>query len=284
MKAKKLKKKDNKMSKPKTYVTLILDQSGSMFGTKAEAVQGYNEQVQQMKINSKEQDIFCSLITFNGDVFEHQWCVPADELNEASAEDYLTEGSTAMHDAIGYAISKLKKTTEADENTAYLMVIVSDGAENASKHYKNRINGLIKECQDTGKWTFTYMGCDKKEIEKVAAETNIPIANMALWSNASSEMATRGMQRNRKCLDGYYKCRTEGLVASSNVYSADSACLADFTKEDSGALPNVGVVGNVDLSVNHLMNAPQSLNVHVGSTTVGTVSPFSNYNAVNLKV
>ena len=191
------KKKEIKMAKPKTYVTMILDQSGSMCGTKAQAVQGYNEQVQQMKLNSKEQDIFCSLITFNGNVFEHLWCEPAEKLTEAAADDYNTSGTTAMRDAVGYAIEKLQRTTDSKEDVAYLVVIISDGEENASRHYSVEALRELKDSVDkTGKWTFTYMGCNDKYLKKVAQEMNIPISNVAKWSNATPELAGHGQHMN----------------------------------------------------------------------------------------
>jgi uncharacterized protein YegL len=282
------KKKDKKMARQKTYVALVLDQSGSMSTRKAEAAQGYNEQVQQMKINSKDQDIFCSLITFNGDVFEHKWCEKAEDMVEATAEDYETNGSTAMHDAIAYTIEKLKKTTEADDNTAYLVVVISDGDENASRHYKDPalLRKLIEGCQKTGKWTFTYMGCDAAYLQKVAEETAIPLANMAMWSTATPELATRGLHLNSARVGGYYKCRAGGATASANVYSDKSCVLADFTAEDHSA-DLISAGGAVDMSVKAadiLKNANPPLNVNVNVGTGAGTSPFSNYNPVDWKI
>jgi hypothetical protein len=259
-----------------------------MCGTKAQAVQGYNEQVQQMKLNAKNQDIFCSLVTFNGEVFEHQWCEEASKLNEATAEDYLTEGSTAMRDAIGYTVEKLMKTTDTkDENTAYLVVVISDGEENASRHHTaDSLRELIEPAQKSGKWTFTYMGCDAMYLKKVAQETSIPVANMAMWSNATPELATRGMVRNRKCLDGYYDSRKVGCTASANVYSADSCCLADFTTEDSSvddAVNKILLNNNPPLNPNVNLTVDQNvLNVNNLAQCGGT-SPFNNYAPVSWK-
>lgn len=266
------KKKEVKMSKPKTYVVMILDQSGSMGGTKAQAVQGYNEQVQQMKLNSKDQDIFCSLITFNGEVFEHLWCEPADKLTEATTEDYKTEGSTAMRDAVGYAIEKLQRTTDSKEDVAYLVVIVSDGEENASKHYSiEALNELKASAEKTGKWTFTYMGCNERYLKKISQEMNIPISNMALWSNATPALAAQGMLRSCKKVDHYYKSRAVGQVQNSNVYSDDVVCLADFTEESpEDDLVNKMLGGIVPLT------PPLNLTV-----TCGGSSPFKNYAPVS---
>ena len=167
-----------------TYVAIVLDKSGSMASTKDQTIQGYNEQVQQIRKNAKDQKTFVSLVTFSSDVYEHLWNEPAEQLQEASAEDYIPDGTTAMRDAIGYTVQKLTKTAEKDANNAFLVIIISDGAENSSQHVtKPALKELVEGRQAQGNWTFTYMGCSEDEVRRVAQETAIPIANMAVWEN-----------------------------------------------------------------------------------------------------
>ena len=99
-----------------THVAILLDKSGSMAKTKEQAIVGFNEQIQQIKENAKDQDIRTYLITFNASVFEHVWGEPAEKLTEASAEDYIPSGGTAMRDAIGYTLQKLLDTTDPKES------------------------------------------------------------------------------------------------------------------------------------------------------------------------
>lgn len=278
------------MAKPKTYVAIILDQSGSMCDTKAEAVRGYNEQVQQMKLNSKEQDIFCSLVTFNGEVFEHLWCEPAEKLTEASPDDYITEGSTAMRDAIGYTIDKLKKTTNDKEDVAYLVVVISDGVENASRHFTKNSLRALRNSVDKTKWTFTYMGCDDETLHQVAEELDIPISNVAKWSNATPELAGRGQHLNAVKMRGYYGNRAKGMTAQACVMSDSADKLADFTEDIGEAhdavLPDAfkGIVGTPTWASPLPLNTVQNINVlddgHKTVCNTGT-SPFKNYSAVN---
>lgn len=280
----KTKKKKETNMKPKTYVTIILDQSGSMGGTKAQAIQGYNEQVQQMKLNSKDQDIFCSLITFNGEVFEHLWCEPADKLTEATTEDYKTEGSTAMRDAIGYAIEKLQKTVDNSGDIAHLVVIVSDGEENASHHYSVEALSELKSAVDkTGKWTFTYMGCDERYLKKVAQQLNIPISNVAKWSNSSPELAIRGMHQNCTKQKAYYRGRAKGITQQANVYSDDICCLADFTSEESSENAVDNVLGAGIIPGTPTWGTPTNLNIldDGHKVTCNGSSPFKNYAPVS---
>lgn len=281
--------------KPVTHTVLVLDQSGSMEETRAAAVQNYNEQIQQAKLNSKDQDIFCSLVTFNGEVFEHVWAEPAEKLNEATEADYVTEGATAMRDAIGYTVKKLLETTDHnDKNVSYLVVIVSDGKENSSKHFKqlsdydirngkkDELKSMMEEVQKTKRWTFTYMGCDDAYIKQVSEETAIPIANCAKWSNATPAMARKGLYQNRAKLEKFYACRAEGETSSEHVYS-DAICSADFTADElveSG--PVGGIVMNPAWSINNGINTLKiDSNVNIANSS--SAQPFTNRSPVSWK-
>jgi uncharacterized protein YegL len=228
---------DNKF---KTYVAFILDQSGSMQGTKSQTIQSFNEYVQQTKHNSETQDIYCSLITFCGHVIEHAWCQPAHSIQELNEETYKPNGSTAMRDAIGYTIKKLTDSTDQkDEDAAFLVIIISDGEENASNNYsKETLKQMISSLQETNKWTFTYMGCSEDYLEEVAKETNIPITNMASWNNSTDNATKFGMQKGLEKVGTYYKAREKGDTILSNFYSDTNKC-AKFELEIEEVIPKV---------------------------------------------
>lgn len=230
--------------KPITYTVIILDQSGSMDSIRSEAVMAYNEQVQQAKINARDQEIYCSLLTFNGDVYEHLWNIAAADLKESTDQDYICDGGTALNDAIGYAIDKLLKTTNhEDENVSYLVQVVTDGQENQSRHFAptteykgnengmmlpvqvNRLRDLIAKVQATGRWTFSFMGCSKDYLQALAEQTSVPISNMAAWApnNLQAAALTAGSATN-----AFYRSRSAGATASANYLSATTDTCADL--------------------------------------------------------
>lgn len=218
------------MSKPKTQVAIILDRSGSMSSIRQQAVQNYNEQIQQMKENSKDQDIFCSLVTFNGNVFEHIWQKKAEELEEADENSFIPGGSTALWDGMGFTIQKLLDTTEDDENTAYLVIVISDGEENQSKNYNSAsIKALIEKCQATNRWTFSYMGCSEEYLHKIAEQTSIPISNMAQWSNKSAEAMQFATASSLTRNSHYYGERARGRITTSCLMSDSASAPANYT-------------------------------------------------------
>lgn len=223
------------MTKPVTHVAIVLDRSGSMASTKQQAIQGYNEQVQQMKLHSKTQDIFCSFVSFNGQVFDHHWDAPANSLHELSESGYCPDGSTALRDAIGYTVKKLLECKDATlDNVAFLVVVVSDGEENSSQHISpGELRELIDSTQKTGRWTYTYMGCSESGMRTLAIDTNIPISNMAVWSNATPQLATAGFMRSTERLDHYYAARASNDVVAACLYSDDKNAVANWQNPDS---------------------------------------------------
>lgn len=281
------------MSKPVTHVAIVLDRSGSMASIKQQAIQNYNEQIQQMKENSKDQDIFTYLVTFNGNVVEHLWGVKAENLEEADQSSYRPDGATALYDAVGFTINKLKETTKEGENVAYLMVIISDGEENSSAHYsQSSIKEMIEAAQKTGKWTFSYMGCSKEYLERVSRETSIPLANMGVWSNENAQIAKKSLTASNNMRGAYFSARGQGVCSTSNLYSDDDSQCADFTEGDLNQVDHVNqVLDQVAqiqsaAAVNHAVKGKRHLrssSLHVAPSIQSTAGKdiFSNGNAVS---
>jgi len=207
-----------------THIAIVLDRSGSMWKTKDSTVRGYNEQVQQIKEDSQDEnhDIFASLVTFNGNVTEHLWNVPADKLEEANEADFIPTGGTAMRDAIGHTVKKLLETTDSNnENVSYLICVISDGEENSSKHFdKDHLRELLESVQNTGRWTINYMGCDEQYLRKVAKETAVPVSNCAIWANDTSANTEFAFKETKGKLNKFLKSRASGQSASS-TYCCD---------------------------------------------------------------
>ena len=77
---------------------------------------------------------------------------------------FRPSGSTALLDAIGKSIFNIKERFEndiAEDKMSVVMVIITDGHENSSRMYTyHDIAQLIKNLDDTGKWTFSFLGAD----------------------------------------------------------------------------------------------------------------------------
>lgn len=217
-----------------THVAIVLDKSGSMAGTKNQTINGFNEQIQQIKKNAEDGKFLVSLVTFDSDVYEHFWDQDVNEIAEANPNDYNCGGMTAMYDAVSYTLNKLQSESESnkDKDVAYLVVIISDGEENSSKHInQSALKELVESLDKKDNWTFTYMGCNKQYLEKLSKDMAIPLGNMAAWSNTTERATRRGMSANACKLGDYAKSRKRGLTKSFGYYSGDVDQLADFSED-----------------------------------------------------
>lgn len=129
----------------------IMDRSGSMSGSEDDTIGGFNSFIQ--KEIKKELNTRVTTI-----LFDHQYEVlyerkPIHEVPELTDKEYWVRGSTALLDAIGRTINTLDK--KIDNKT--LVVIMTDGYENASREYtKEQIKNLISNHN----WEFIYIGAD----------------------------------------------------------------------------------------------------------------------------
>ncbi len=173
---------------------LILDKSGSMGSVISETIEGFNEQVQMIKSMQKkypEQEILVSLTTFNHDVNHNMFLKKADQLKElqppienTDGVIYQPNGMTALYDAIGISVNKLKKKIKSeiknDESSA-VVVIITDGHENASKEFSyENIQKLIGKLEKSENWTFSYMGSTPDAVE-IATGLNIDKHNAIMF-------------------------------------------------------------------------------------------------------
>ncbi len=206
----------------KTYVFLVLDKSGSMESVKAETISHFNEQLQTVKsAESKKMKNIVSLTTFNEGVEEVFFKKAAKDVSEISAESYTPNGMTAMYDAVGYVIDKAEKIKDiGNDNVSCLVVILSDGIENASKKFTSAdIAERIQKLQETDRWTFTYIGANQ-DLSKISEQLNIPKGNTMSFESNSVGVASMA-KKQTKYLGGYFTARSYGTKSTRGFYGSD---------------------------------------------------------------
>lgn len=193
--------------KNRIFNLIIIDESGSMFSIKQQAISGLNETIQTIRkaqADHPDQEHFVSLVSFNTENIKtiHK-CIPASDIKEIDADKYLPNSSTPLYDAMGFAINDLRKNV-AEVDTV-LVTVITDGYENASREYSGKaIKALVEESKTNG-WIFTYIGANQ-DAEKFAHGIAI---NNALNFEASDE-GTKAMwekdAKSRTKLFDYLAC------------------------------------------------------------------------------
>jgi hypothetical protein len=155
------------MNNKTTLYHFIVDQSGSMKGMEQQAIAGFNtqlEKIQNLEKTMPDQKFLCALTFFNSEVQDILKNEPVKQIELLSNNNYRPEGMTALLDAVGGSIDRIEKQfgkeLENDE-ISVVMIIITDGYENASKYFTyHMVAQKIARLDETGKWTFSYLGAD----------------------------------------------------------------------------------------------------------------------------
>lgn len=146
--------KDDGMMDDYFKIVIILDESGSMSDIKEKMIKSINDLIKEQK-QVKERPSTFTLVKFNDKinrVVKNRLLENVQLLNEG---DYTPSGSTALYDAIGDTIKWFENEKDV------LMVIVTDGMNNASTRYnKSMISSMIENKKKYNNWTYVYLSCD----------------------------------------------------------------------------------------------------------------------------
>lgn len=150
-----------------TELVFLLDRSGSMSGLESDTIGGYNAMLAKQK--EAEGEAIVTTVLFN-----HEYELLHDRIHvkgiaPLTKEDYEVSGTTALLDAIGHSIIKIKKAQNATmkEHRAekVLFVITTDGLENSSSEFDyKKIKRMIEQQKEIG-WEFIFLGANIDAIE-----------------------------------------------------------------------------------------------------------------------
>jgi hypothetical protein len=142
---------------PAAYVTLILDETGSMQDCKGAAIAGVNEYLKSLRQGPTP--VRFTLTLFNSGKLEvRHRNEPVALVPELTERTYQPAEGTPLYDAIGRTITAAGRDVSPEFKK--LCVILTDGLENASREYtRDGIARMIKEYEGNG-WTFVYLGAD----------------------------------------------------------------------------------------------------------------------------
>lgn len=145
------------------HVCFVLDESGSMSYNEGDVKGGFKKVIEEQKALT-DGGCIVSLYKFNSTVKEVYLGKDVKEIDSDNL-DYSPGGMTAMNDGIGTAIDSVGKwlaaKDESERPEKNLIIIMTDGAENASHEYSlEQVREKIKHQTEKYDWSFVYMGTD----------------------------------------------------------------------------------------------------------------------------
>lgn len=158
----------------KTELIFILDRSGSMGGLESDTIGGFNATISDQKKIDGETRVTTILFDNFFEVLHDR--INLQDIAPLTEQDYFVRGSTALYDAIALGIRKIanvqKQTRKEGRADKVIMVITTDGYENASRDTNAAmLHKMIDDCKKDG-WEFLFLGAD---IDAQAAAGSIGI-------------------------------------------------------------------------------------------------------------
>lgn len=157
--------------KMKAEIIVILDRSGSMNTIKDDAIGGFNQFIESQKKIEGEATV--TLVQFDDQyemVYEN---VPLEKVVPLNRDTFIPRGSTALYDAIGKTIGNINRRnfcSACHADTKRIMVILTDGQENASREYRQHtINEMINHQRSEHKWEFIFLAANQDAFAAGAA-------------------------------------------------------------------------------------------------------------------
>ncbi len=176
-------------------IIYIIDQSGSMSGLEEDVVGGYNAFVKEQR-SIKDKKVLMTTVFFSSEHYTRYDAVNVKEV-ELKSKDYSPGGSTALYDAIGDTLTTVSKrlsiTPIKDRPCKVIVVIMTDGEENASRNFTDsKVKGMIEEKQKNAHWEFLFYGAN---IDAYAAGGSIGIKQEHRMEFKPTKKGVRRMNR-----------------------------------------------------------------------------------------
>lgn len=153
--------------KKRTELVFILDKSGSMHGLEKDTIGGYNAMLEKQRLMEDECVITTVLFCDQYELLHDR--IDARAISPITEEEYSVGGATALLDAIGRTLHKIESaqahTAEEFRADKVMVVIITDGYENASREYSGAaVRQMIGRLKEQG-WEFVFLGANIDAVE-----------------------------------------------------------------------------------------------------------------------
>lgn len=199
-----------------TLITIVLDRSGSMRAIRKDMEGGFDAFIADQRRVPGACSVTLAQFDDTYDVVYTDR--PLDSVPPLSIEP---RGMTALLDAVGRTIdatgARLAAMPEADRPEKVLVMVITDGCENASQEYtRERIKEMITHQSEKYSWEFLFLGANQDSIT-VAGSIGISSGNAVTFD--ANSVGTSGLMRGvSKALCNY---RTNGSPRGAIYGQAD---------------------------------------------------------------
>lgn len=209
------------------HVTLVLDRSGSMAGRERAVIDAVDAQIKSLAEMSvkMDQETRVTVVIFDDEV--DVLVYDKDVLRLPSiAEYYQPRGMTALVDATLKSINDLEKIPELYSDHAFLLFVITDGAENRSRNTPSTLAAKVRSLGEN--WTVAALVPDLKG-EQYAVKCGFPAGNILQWDTTGVEGFDRAATQIKAATTSFMQSRATGVRGSKSVFSNDASTVNSQT-------------------------------------------------------
>lgn len=207
------------MKKDLTEIAIVLDRSGSMANVVNDTIGGYGNFIEGQRKTPGE--CVVSLFQFDNEYETVYQATPVKEVKLPLL--FLPRGGTALLDAMGRTIAsvgaRLSALDESQRPEKVIVVIMTDGGENASKEYsRDRVFEMIKLQKESYGWDFVFIGANQ---DAISVGASFGIAAGKSMTYASNAMGTSAAFASLNSYTATIRGAASPVAVASAVFSAE---------------------------------------------------------------
>lgn len=179
-----------------TDVTVVLDRSGSMESIRSEMEGGFASFVKQQQAHPGR--CLVTMVQFDGEATEVRYAgVP---ITQVGPLNLVPRGMTPLLDATALSVrttgDRLAALPEKERPGQVLVLIITDGQENASRHTTaEQLRAMIEHQRSHYQWEFIYLGANVDAFAE-GAQMGIPATH-----NVNFDADADGVQASWSVVD-----------------------------------------------------------------------------------
>ncbi len=229
------------MDKPQNiinHIVFVLDASLSMTPVSKELVKVADTQIAYLARRSKELDQETRVTVYKFNTTNNSWnnkvqidCLVYDKdvLRMPSiAGLYQVDGATPLIDATVLALDDLAMTSEKYGEHSFLVYVLTDGEENASRTSASVLGQKIANLPDN--WTLATFVPNQVAVRE-AKSFGFPAANVAVWDATSNAGVQEVGEKIRQTTETFMQGRASGVRGTKNLFQLDVPSLTQVAQK-----------------------------------------------------
>lgn len=198
----------------KSEIAFVLDRSGSMGNYTREAIDGFNDFVDEQRQVPGEATL--TLCLFDDDVSHPMNGIDLKDATHLDQGSYCLGGSTALWDAIGKTMGEMMiRHSQEGHPARVIVVILTDGYENASSEYTAEIiKDMVQRAKAVYGWEFIVIGVGVN-AESIAEEIGVDEC-CALPEHGTRDGVRRAFAESARSVAHFRKTGDVKLLKSKN--------------------------------------------------------------------